>query len=40
MPEVSLEEEKVPEAKTVEEIKEKLMTAECFKDLPISDKLK
>ena len=38
--EVNLDEEVLPEAKTVEEIKEKLMTAECFKDLNISDKLK
>jgi len=38
--EVNLDEEKLPEAKTIEEIKEKLMTAECFKDLNISDKLK
>jgi len=38
--EVNLDEEKLPEPKTIEEIKEKLMTAECFKDLNISDKLK
>lgn len=35
-----MDEEVLPEAKTVEEVKEKLLAAECFKDLEISDKLK